>query len=449
MIELKDKKVVVIGLARTGYAVAKYCRERGAQVILTEKSDQPAQKRQADELKGLGVELIFGPHKLDILKNADIVVPSPGIAPTAPIIKAALDMGLSVVSEIELAARVTTQPIIGVTGTNGKTTTTALIHAILTAAGKKAQACGNIGRPMIEFVGLDESVLLVVEVSSFQLEFVDQFKPKVGVLLNLSPDHLDWHPDLSSYEAAKMKIFARQEPCDWVIVSEDCQGLVAPARGRKLVFGSAPGVFMKDGWIVHDLNGDLAKIIRASELHLRGAHNLDNAMAATAVALTQGISEDVIGQALAAFKAVEHRLELVLQYNDILFYNDSKATNPTATIRAINSFTEEIILLAGGRNKGNNFDDLAHEAIGHVKTAVFFGESADDMDTSFSMFAVSTKQTDSLEEAVHLAIKSADKGDVVLLSPACASYDMFSDYEERGRCFKAAVLQEVGSLGRA
>lgn len=447
--ELKNKKVVVIGLARTGYAVAKYCRERGAHVVLTEKSDRAAHKRQADELKGLGVQLVFGPHELDILDDADIVVPSPGIAPTTPIIKAALDMGLSVMSEIELGARESTQPIIGVTGTNGKTTTTALIHAILTAAGKRAKACGNIGQPMIEFVGLDESVTLVVEVSSFQLEFIDQFKPQVGVLLNLSPDHLDWHQDLSSYQDAKMKMFARQEPSDWVIVNEDCQGLVASTKGRKLVFGSAPGVFVKDEWIVHGLNGDLVKIMPTRELRLRGAHNLANAMAATAVALTKGISGDVIRGALSSFEAVEHRLELVLQHNDILFYNDSKATNPNATIRAINSFKEEIVLLAGGRNKGNNFDDLAREAIGHVKTAVFFGESAEDMDSSFSLFALKTKRADSLEEAVHMGVESADKGDVVLLSPACASYDMFRDFEERGRCFKAAVLQEAGSLGRA
>ncbi len=445
--ELKDKKIVVIGLARTGYAVAKYCRERGAYVILTEKSDRPAHKQQAQELRDLGVQLFFGSHELDILENADIVIPSPGIAPTTPIIKAALEMGLFVISEIELAARVATQPIIGVTGTNGKTTTTALIHAILTAAGKKAEACGNIGRPMIEFVGLDESVLLVVEVSSFQLEFIDQFKPKVGVLLNLTPDHLDWHQDQSSYEAAKMKMFARQEPSDWVIVSEEYQAFVGPTKGRRLVFGSAPGVFIKDGWIVHDLNGDPVKIIQARELRLRGDHNLANAMAATAVALTQGISEEVIGQALASFEAVEHRLELVLQHDDILFYNDSKATNPTATIRAINSFTEEIILLAGGRNKGNSFDDLAQEAIGHVKKAIIFGEAAEDMDISFSLFAVDTMRADSLEEAVRLAVKTADKGDVVLLSPACASYDMFSDYEERGRCFKASVLQKAGSFG--
>ncbi len=449
MIDLENKKVIVIGLARTGYAVARRCRELGARVWVTEMAEGLGHAEESRDLEARGVEVIFGPHELGILENADLVIPSPGIPPSTAIIKEALKRGLPVISEIELSSRLTTQPIIGVTGTNGKTTTTALVVDILRAAGITSEACGNIGRPMVEFLSSDNSVTLVVELSSFQLEFVDQFRPDVGVLLNITPDHLNWHEGFEAYKDAKLKMFAKQTSSDWAIVSESCLRLIDFGQARKLIFGRSPGVFVKDQWIVHDLKGGLRRILSIGDLPLRGAHNLANAMAATAVAFTQGVTEEVIATALRDFKGVEHRLDLILQESGILFYNDSKATNPEATIGAIGSFSEEIILLAGGRNKGNDFDRLALEAKGRVKSAILFGESAPEMTNSFEKHSIQTKVVDSLEEAVRLGIRLAKEGDVVLLSPACASQDMFSDYQERGHCFENAVLAEVGLNGKS
>ncbi len=449
MIDLENKKVIVIGLARTGYAVAKRCRELGARVWVTEMGERLGRAEESRSLEALGVEVDFGPHDIGILEGADLVIPSPGIPPSTAIIKEAKKRGLPVISEIELSSRLTTQPIIGVTGTNGKTTTTALVVDILRAAGIKSEACGNIGRPMVEFLTSDNSVTLVVELSSFQLEFVDQFRPDVGVLLNITPDHLNWHEGFEAYTDAKLKMFARQTSSDWAIANESCLRLIDFGQARKLIFGRSPGVFIKDQWIVHDLKGGLRRILKLGDLPLRGAHNLANAMAATAVALTQEVTEEVIATALRDFKGVEHRLDLILQISGILFYNDSKATNPEATIGAIGSFSEEIILLAGGRNKGNDFDQLALEAKGRVKSAILFGESASEMTDSFEKHSIQTKKVNSLEEAVRLGIKLAKVGDVVLLSPACASQDMFSDYQERGHCFENAVKAEVGLNGKS
>lgn len=444
---LKDKKVIVIGLARTGAAVARYCRGLGARVLVLEKSPEPAEPDQAAALLSMGIEVSYGDHDLKVLDG--VVVPSPGVPPTNPVLSRAIAAGLPVVSEIELAFQFTDRPVIAVTGTNGKTTTVTLIGEMLRAAGKEADVCGNIGRPMIEAIGPAGSATapLIVEASSFQLEFTDKFRPRIGVLLNLAPDHLDWHQDMESYRRAKLNIFRRQTAGDWAITSDDCASLAAGAGGRKLTFGGRTGVFVEDGWICHDLHGPAVKIIAVDELEIRGGHNIANAMAAAAVALMEGVGEEVIARTLREFKGVEHRLEAVMSENGVLFYNDSKATNPAAAITALKAFSEPIILLAGGRNKGNSFDELAQEAAGRVKLAVLFGESAPDLAEALAERAVPTAGAATFAEAVKTASAAARPGDVVLLAPACASFDMFADYEERGRAFKTAVRAKAGSLG--
>ncbi|MDP1808596.1 MAG: UDP-N-acetylmuramoyl-L-alanine--D-glutamate ligase, partial [Actinomycetota bacterium] len=287
MIDLKDKTVIVIGLARTGAAVARCCRGLGARVLVLEKSAEPVEPDQAASLLSLGIEVSYGDHDLEVLDGADLVIPSPGVPPANPLLRRALAAGLPVISEIELAFQSTDRPIIAVTGTNGKTTTVTLIGEILRAAGKAADVCGNIGRPMIDATGPDgpANAPLVVEVSSFQLEFTDRFKPLIGVLLNIAPDHLDWHQDMESYRDAKLKMFRHQTARDWAITGADCASLAAGTRGRKLTFGGVGGVFVERGWIRHDLRGPAVKVIAVDELAIRGEHNIANSMAAAAVAI--------------------------------------------------------------------------------------------------------------------------------------------------------------------
>lgn len=448
MIELRNKRIVVIGLARTGAAVAKVCRGLGAEVTVLEKAAEPADAKIAADLEALGVELRFGAGEPESLPGADLIVPSPGVSPSTPMLRRALESDTAIVSEIELAWRLTDRPVTAVTGTNGKTTTTTLIGEMLRVAGVEADVCGNIGFPMIEAIGNRAAGPLIVEVSSFQLSFVDRFRPRIAVLLNLTGDHLDWHGNLDSYIGAKLNLFRRQGADDWAIIrSVDAAGVDAGA-GRPLIFGGDHGVFIQDGWLAHDIRGKVVRIAPTASLAIRGGHNLENAMAASAAALALGVGEEPIAEALQAFKGVEHRLEPVTQTGGVLFYNDSKATNPDAAETAIKAFDRQVVLLAGGRNKGNSFESLAKAAAGRVKLAVLFGEAADEIEAAFGRRGVPTARTGSLSEAVRLAVGRAVSGDVVLLAPACASFDMFVDYEERGRSFKATVMAEVGQLGK-
>jgi UDP-N-acetylmuramoylalanine--D-glutamate ligase len=416
-------------------------------VELLEKSARPANPHVARDLEAMGVNLSFGPHAEDAVDGADLIVPSPGIPPATPILERAARLKLPVISEIELAFGLTQRPMVAVTGTNGKTTTVTLIGEILSAGGLGADVCGNIGRPVSEVLD-NGSGPLVLEVSSFQLEFTDSFRPAIAVLLNLTEDHLDWHGTFEAYKAAKLKIFQRQTADDWALIGPAGFPLVKDRPSRKLTFGGAGGgVFLKDGHIVHDMERETMSVLPVNELLVRGDHNLINCMAAVGVGLLHGVPSSVMAEVLRAFKGVEHRLELVTEDGGVLFYNDSKATNPEAAVKAIEAFDQGIILLAGGRNKGAGFDELAAKAVGRVRTAVLFGESAGDLRRAFEGQSIPTIAGGSLEEAVRLAIGEARSGDVVLLSPACASFDLFRDYEERGRCFKEAVVTEVSSHG--
>lgn len=450
MIDLEGKHIVVIGLARTGAAVARCSRALGARVTVLEQAERPTDEQAAAGLTGMGVELVFGSAGFALPAGADMVVPSPGVPPRAPAVGAAQAAGLPILSEVELAFRLTERPVIAVTGTNGKTTTVTLLGEMLAAAGITSDVCGNIGRPMIDFALAKQRDPLVVEVSSFQLEFTGEFAPKTAVLLNITPDHLDWHGAFDLYKEAKQKIFNRQKPTDFAVVAAGEPFVPAGLAAERVVFGgSRGGVFCRNGWITHDLGAGAVRIFPVVDLFIRGRHNLENAMAATAAALVSGVDAEFVAAALKNFKGVEHRLEFAAESGGVLYFNDSKATNPEAAAKAIGAFDEKIVLLAGGRNKGNNFEGLAREAAGRVKLALVFGESASDLSKAFARYSVETRKVGALDESVRLAAAAASPGDVVLLSPACASFDMFSDYEARGRCFKEAVLAELGQVGKA
>lgn len=448
IIELKNKRLLVLGMGRTGVAVARAAQARGAGVTLLEKNEAVSETGVAQELRSIGVKVIFGPHRLEELDATEIVVPSPGISPATNFLIEAGQRGLEIISEIELAYRLTKRPVIAVTGTNGKTTTATLIGEVLMSGGIEADVCGNIGRTMIEAISSGSTGPLVVEASSFQLHYTEEFSPHIGLLLNISPDHIDWHGSFQSYREAKIKMFGRQESSDWLVGEEGARHATLDGRGRKVWLGASPGVLIDDGWICQDFIGAPGRIVEVGELTIRGDHNRHNAMAAAAVGLICEVGEGEIAGALTRFRGVEHRLERVAEIEGVEFYNDSKATNPEAAIKAIEAFPGKVILLAGGRNKGNRFDELAVCAKGRVKFAACFGESAEDIERAFADAAIETARASGLSQAVELARAASMSGDTVLLSPACASQDMFLDYADRGRQFKAAVLSKVVPVGK-
>jgi UDP-N-acetylmuramoylalanine--D-glutamate ligase len=450
--DLKNKRVAVIGLARTGIATARFCLDRGAAVKIFERSPMSVDPGVIEELKARGAETVFGASVQDGSESAalgavDLVVPSPGVPPSSPVLRAAAGEGVPIISEIELASMCTDRILIAVTGTNGKTTTVTLIGNILEAAGLEPEVAGNIGRPLIEAVAGPGRGPLVVETSSFQLEYTQNFRPRIAVIMNLTPDHADWHGGLDAYHRSKLKIFQSQQSSDWAVVNHDLTAAVGTTAARTVAFGGAAGVFVRDGWICQDFLSGPQRIIPLDRLFLRGAHNYENIMAAVAVGLISAVPAKRIAETVIGFRGVEHRLEFVGERQGVKFYNDSKATNPSAAVKAVEAFDGGLILLAGGRNKGNLFDEMAAAVRGRVKLAVLFGEAAEDIEAAFRNQGISTERGDSLAEAVSLAKAAAAEGDIVLLSPACASFDMFRDFEERGRIFKELVATEASVVG--
>lgn len=439
--EFVGKKVLVVGLGRSGIAVAKKLKELGADVICSDSDVAPIFEKEIENLEQSGIGIELGGHSLDSLKGRELIVVSPGVPSDIPLLIEARKRNITLWSEIELAYHFTSLPIIAVTGTNGKTTTVSIIGGILKKANRGVQVAGNIGFPLVEAVDkADLKDILVSEVSSFQLENIVSFAPHVGVLLNISEDHFDRHKTLQCYQEAKSRLFLNQTVKDFAIINFDDENswvLAERVKSRVIPFStrkeSKEGVFVSSGEIK---TGDGETVCRADDLKIIGRHNLENALAATAAALTVGVAPKTIGRALQEFSGLEHRLEHVLSIDGIDFYNDSKATNPDAAIKAIESFSRPIVLLAGGRNKGMDMTALKEPVKKQVKGVVLFGESAGEIEKVISGVI---EQASSLEEAVHKAYHLAESGDVVLLSPACASFDMFSNYEERGKAFKEAV----------
>lgn len=446
------KSVLVIGMARSGVAAAEKLDGLGASVLAIDSNT--ALKRTARELEKKGIKTHLGEHRFSDLDGIELLVVSPGVMNTSPILMEAGRRHIPIWSEVELAYRLTAAPIIGVTGTNGKTTTTALLGRIFAEAGRSAVTTGNIGFPLVKAIDQARSdTVLIAELSSFQLKNIADFRPRVGVLLNITEDHLDWHPDFDDYIEAKGRLFLNQAEDDWAVVNYDdeiVRGLLVGVKSRQVPFSKLVrvenGVYVEGGEIVAGLVGGKS-VCRVDELKIKGEHNLDNAMAAAGAALALGLPIESIGEALRRFEGLKHRLEYVATLDGVDYYNDSKATNPDATVKALTAFKNPIILLLGGRNKGNSFLPLArvvkggvHPPNGGVKVVIVFGEVAEEIRRALVDCGVRVLSAATLSEAVKLARDCSIFGDVVLLSPACASFDMFSNYEERGEAFKGAVL---------
>ena len=440
--ELQGKRIMVLGLARTGLAVARFLAGRGAQVVGVDRSDEDRMPQTRHEMLGLSAACHFGLEQLAWLDGVDAVVPSPGVPQDNPLLVSAGRRGIEVLSEIELAACFSSTPMLAITGTNGKTTTTRLVATILEAAGLRVFAGGNIGSPLIEYVD-GEWDWGVVEVSSFQLDWVRKFRPRVALFLNLSEDHLDRYDGLPSYGAAKAKIFAAQCSGDVAVLNRDdpwVWGLREGLSARVVSFGwseTESGAFVKGDNIVWcEDGGDEWFPLR--DVGLRGVHNVENVMAAVCAAKVVGIDSRYIQGAARRFPGVEHRLEFVRELDGVRYYNDSKGTNVGAVQKSLASFDEPVVLIAGGVDKGGSYRALKALVRERVRKLILLGASCDLMKEALGE-AADTVVVKDYRTAVREAHTVARPGDVVLLSPACSSFDMFENYAERGLVFKELV----------
>lgn len=448
MIAWEQKKIIILGLARTGIAVAKTLSELGASVFLTEYKSETEFYKEKEELEQKGVQVELGGHSLEWLDQAEMIVVSPGVSLEIPYLVEAKKRGIKIVSELELAWLFSPAPIIAITGTNGKTTTTSLMGEVMKTTGKQVVVGGNIGLPLISEVRkLNPEDIVVAEVSSFQLETTQDFCPKVSAILNITEDHLDRHKTLENYVEIKSKVFANQGKADFVVLNAD-DPLVAPLGEKscaQVIFFSRQkklpaGVYVKGEKIIKSWQGVEEEICNVSDIKIKGSHNLENALAAIAMSLALGIDKEDLVHTLQTFAGVEHRLEFVREKDGVKFYNDSKGTNPDAAVKALEAFTEKIILIAGGRDKGVSYKDFAAVIRKKAKEVILLGEATEKIqqaviDTGFT----NIHKVNSMEEAVQQGFQLAQWGDVVLLSPACASFDMFKNYEVRGEVFKQAV----------
>ena len=442
---------MVIGLARSGIAAAEFLARRGARVVATDMKSEGELPGEALALRERGVRLELGAHRRETLTGASMVVVSPGVPWDLPELAAARVAGVPVIAEVELAFRHLEGRVAAITGTKGKTTTTAALGAMLREAGFDARVGGNIGAPLVGLVeGSTNATTFAVEVSSFQLEGTVRFRPHVAVWLNLSPDHLDRHPSLEAYVAAKARLFANQGPEDWAVVNADDPVVLEQARrarSRRLPFRvtgeplpSGDGAFFEAGLARFRLDGSRETLFRRDEVVLPGAHLAGDLLVAAAAARLLGAPADAISRAVRAFRGVEHVLEPVATIGGVAYYNDSKATNVEAARRSLESFAQPVLAILGGRYKGGDFGELAPALRTHGRRVLAIGEARERIRAALEG-VVWVDPCASLREAVERAHAAARPGDVVLLAPACSSFDMFVDYADRGRAFKAEVMR--------
>ncbi len=442
----KGKKILVVGLARTGVATARFLLEKGASVKVSEMKLPEELKAALEALRGLPVEWEMGGHTFPFFLDAELIVVSPGVPMDIQPLRQARKKGIPVISEIELAFWFLQRPMIAITGTNGKTTTTTLIGEMLRASGKSAFVGGNIGNPLINFVaGPQEEKWAVVEVSSFQLEGIEKFRPFVAVLLNITEDHLDRYPSFHDYGEAKGRIFQNQERKDYAVLNAD-ESLTFQfahrVQSQVVLFSrerSVPvGCFLERGAILFQGADGQRERFGLDRMKIRGAHNLENFMAAIATCKICGCRRQALQKLIDEFEGLEHRLEWVRDIDGVKFFNDSKGTNVGSVVKSLLSFEEPILLIAGGRDKEGDYGPLKDLIAEKVKGMALIGEARERI---FGVLGglTETVKVGSLEEAVHWAWSKARPGDVVLLSPACSSYDMFQNYQERGKRFKAIV----------
>jgi len=445
-LEFKNKKVLVVGLGDSGFAAVNRLKKMGAEVEVVDSGQSSALRKRAQILKLRDISVKLGKHLLSDLEGQELIVVSPGVPNYLDLLEEARRKRIPIWSEIEMAFRLTENKIIGITGTNGKTTTTLLLGKIFQDAGLNAVVAGNVGLPLVKAVEkTKKDELLIVELSSFQLKNIVRFRPWISVLLNITPDHLDWHRDFDDYVTTKTNLFRNQKGADFAVVNLDdpaVQRIIPQIDSRIFPFSKKnplkEGVFASDGKIFFSRKKIF--LLNVSELTLRGDHNIDNVLAACAVSILAGIPLESLKKSIIEFKGLPHRLEFVTKIRGIDYYNDSKATNPDAAIKAMRALGDPLILLAGGRNKGNDLKLLANEIKEKTKAVILFGEAASDLKAYLRDSHLKIYEVLSLPEGVKTADKIAKHGDVVLLSPGCASFDMFSDYEERGKVFKEAVF---------
>jgi UDP-N-acetylmuramoylalanine--D-glutamate ligase len=441
-----DRKVLILGFSKSGISAAKYLNSVGADVYITEFREKKAE--DDEKLAKLdGIEVEFGGHSDEFIKDAYIAITSPGIPPHSDIMQRLKQENINVISEIELAYMESSKPFIAITGTNGKTTTTALTSHILSTE-YKAIPCGNYGKPPCDLLK-DDIDYFVCECSSFQLEYSPAFKPQISVFTNLTPDHVDWHKGIENYFRAKARIFKEPQAPAFAVLNAKDEKLLEFSKecdGTVFLFDGDIGEncsYIKDGAIYFKRNGKEEKIITLEDCPLIGNHNYQNVMCALIVAKLEGIDNETIRQAIMSFKVPEHRLEKFAQSGKTIFYNDSKATNPEASLVAINSFNNcDVTLIAGGRDKNTDLTEFCEAINEHIKTVVLIGEATDRFEENLRKNGFENIiREGSMQEAID---KSIDLNpDVVLLSPACASFDMFSGYEERGKVFKEYVLSKI------
>jgi UDP-N-acetylmuramoylalanine--D-glutamate ligase len=451
MLELKGKKVLVVGLGKSGLAAALFLRHKGAHVTVSDVRSAESLARDIPALLEEGIMVEAGGHGLLTFRRQDLIVVSPGVPLDTPELVQVRKFGLPIIGELELAARFLKGKILAITGSNGKTTTTALAGEILKEAGLPTLVGGNIGVPVVSLI--EESTpdtWSVLEVSSFQLESTEQFRPSIAVILNITPDHLDRHGSFENYARAKERIFAAQDKTDCVVLNADnvraadaASRSVARVHWFSIEHRVRQGAWIENGYVVyrHTPEGEVEQVMPLSKIPLKGEHNVENVLAAVCAARLAGVSVDPIGRAIEKFQAVEHRLEYVATVQGVEFYNDSKATNVDATAKALAAFSSGIHLILGGKDKGSDYTQLAQLLRERVRAVYTIGSAAAKIESQLRG-VISLHSCETLAAAVDAAATAARPGEVVLLAPACSSFDQFESYEHRGRVFKELVSQK-------
>ena len=442
---LENKRVLVLGLGITGLSTVRALNHLGARLIVSDSKSELQLKRFFDEIGDIPLEKYLETDKLP-LENIDLIIKSPGIPPETSILSEARRRNIEVLTDIELAYRISkTHNIIGITGTNGKTTTTTLVGEILKAANYNTYLAGNIGIGILEnMVKSTKEDVFVIEASSFQLEDTVVFKPKISLIINIKPDHLDWHGSFDNYIGSKKKIFKNQDENDFTILNYDDEIVREMAKeiNSKIIWFSVKnelenGIFIQDKYIVIKDGNKLTKVLPYENLNLV----LENALASVAIAWAMDIDIKIISKVLQGFKGLEHRIEFVKTINGISFYNDSKGTNPDSTIKAIEAVKSPIILIAGGHDKGSEYDELIKLFNGKIKHLILLGVTKEKIKLTAEKYGFKDiSLVDNMKEAVKLSYELGEKDDNVLLSPACASWGMYNNFEERGQDFKNIVF---------
>jgi len=462
--DLNHKNILIVGLGISGIAAARFAKKKGASVTVTDMAGEKELGAYAAMAHKLGVIMELGKHNIETFERADLIVVSPGVPLTIPPIKRATAKGIPIIGELELAARYIREPVIAVSGTNGKTTTTTLLGSMLENSGFKVFVGGNIGNPLIDYADKRGTAdIVVAEVSSFQLDTIDTFRPRVGVLLNITADHLDRYPDFNSYARSKGRLFENQQQSDSAVLNGSdpiIRSVTKDLLARKLIFRHQENSQVKYRATAIIRRGDPTtpanitihmkenqKIsLDLPKTNLPGRHNLENAAAASLAAIAAGGTPEGVQSALNDFKGLPHRIEYIATLNHVRFFDDSKATNVDAVIRALETFVQPIVLIMGGRDKGGDFRKLLEPVRQHIKKLIVMGEAKDNIKSVLEESCEERVQTAStMEDAVLSAYRGASPGDIVLLSPACSSFDMYSSYAERGEDFRRVIgnLKEV------